>query len=69
MSDSAGYNVKAIVDVCNGADSMDPETRDASVEYLINNMVRFINYRQPYKNVRNTSFLNSKITSHWKVPR
>lgn len=47
--DSAGYNVKDVVSTTKGTDSLNPQVRDESITYLINNMVRCINFRQPYK--------------------
>ena len=52
IADSGGYNVKDIVSICTDTDSLKPEARDASVSYLINNMVRYMHYRRPYKKVK-----------------
>jgi len=55
VAEGSGYSIKEIVQTCKGAESLNPETRDETITYLVNNMVRFIKYRKPYKKVRQFS--------------
>lgn len=52
VAESSGYGIKDVVKTCRDADSLNPETRDESIAYLVNNMMRFITFRRPYKSRR-----------------
>ena len=67
-AEGSGYNIKDIVKICRDTESLNPETRDESTAYLANNMVRFINYRQPYKKVRSYHISYNSVLRRFKFP-
>lgn len=48
-SNTGGYDVQAMVKATAGTSSLDPEKRDKTVKYLVNQMDRLLGYRRPTK--------------------
>ncbi|XP_067940722.1 innexin unc-9-like [Watersipora subatra] len=46
-SNTGGYDVEAMVKATKGTSSLNPETRDKTVQYLVNQMDRVLGYRRP----------------------
>lgn len=46
-SNSGGYDVEAMVKATKGTSSLNPEVRDKTVKYLVNQMDRVLGYRRP----------------------
>ena len=46
-SNTGGYDVEAMVKATKGTSSLNPETRDKTVKYLVNQMDRVLGYRRP----------------------
>lgn len=49
-SNSGGYDVEAMVKATKGTSSLNPETRDKTIRYLVNQMDRVLGYRRPKVN-------------------
>ncbi|XP_067940714.1 innexin unc-7-like [Watersipora subatra] len=49
VAQHSGYGIKDIVKSCRDMEMIEPEKRDETIAFLASNMIRFINYRQPYK--------------------
>ena len=49
-SNTGGYDVEAMVKATKGTSSLNPETRDKTIQYLVAQMDRLLGYRRPQSN-------------------
>ena len=49
-SNTGGYDVEAMVKATKGTSSLNPETRDKTIQYLVAQMDRLLGYRRPHSN-------------------